>query len=711
MRWKEGCVALGLAAIVGGLFFLQNQIILSYNHWPAQSLNSLSIEIVVQWMWVALVYPIYWVVRKNRLEEHGWLRLVAVHASASIVIAQLHGYLTYGLLYSLMTLLHQPMEPLTGERAVILSMHFDKFFSYSMILVLCYGLDFWQRCKWQQVRLARLGAHLAQTNFEMIRMQLSPGMLFATLDSIAVRMRDTIEVADSIIERLGDYLRLLLQTAGNRFVPLHEEMAITQAYLELWQLRLERVIQVDWELAPETLGDLIPKDLLRCVFEEWCGAAEKNGEVIPVLVVSRRAGRLLEIEITGAPFHCFSNLQQQPQVPGVRVTARNATLCLLITPQLPDFRDSDFVDQEDSVAVSWKRRPLSRATRNFTRGEKIWLWSFAIWSLFAALFFARVMFVARHAGVNVVWLDVFLNSMQLYMWALLTPWIISFTRAHPVTRATFKRSIPALIGQNIVLWIPFIASNVLFLWAREGALRQAVLDTIFTFQYATETMIYAGVVVFGHALLWRTEWMNDRVQTSRLQAQLIQARMTALKMQLHPHFVFNTLNSISELMRQDVDAASQMIHRLKEFLTLTLERSATFEVTLAEELIFLRNYLAIQQVRFQDRLRVQIQIQDGANQRKVPNLILQPIVENAIRYGISAHKECGEILICARQSNGHLQLEVKDDGPGMRKNFHEGVGLSNTRTRLKQFYGDDYLFEFRNAPGGGLRVTLEIPAA
>lgn len=711
MRWKEGCIALGLAAITGGLFFLQNRIIFSYNRWPVQSLYSLLFDIAVCCMWVALAYPIYLVVQKNRLEEHGWLRLVAVHVTGSFAFGYAHGYLTYGLLWAAMTLFHQPLEPLASDRMAILFMHFGKFFSYSVILVLCYGLDFWQRSKWHQIRSAHIVARLSQTNFEMIRMQLSPRMLFATLDSIASRMEDELESADSTIERLGDYLRLLLQTAGSRRVPLHEEVAITQVYLELWQMRFERELPVEWNIDAATLGDLVPKDLLRSVFEDWCETWERSGEIAPIAVASSHADQLLEVEIRSPASDGFFKWELQSLPPGVRAVAREGILRLRISASPHEAKESDALDHDPSPDAGSQRARRSIRRVSLTGREKLWLWNLAVWSAFAVVFFARVIVVAARSGFSVDTTSLLWSSMQFYVWALLTPWILTVVRSRPMQRGRFLQSVPVLILQNMLLWVPFMALQGLCLYAETGTARQTLSDTIFNFQYATQTMTYWGIVVFEHAFLWRNEWMKDRVQSARLETQLFQARLTALKMQLHPHFVFNTLNSISELMRQDVVAAEQMIQRLKDFLTLTLGKNAPFEVTLAEELEFLKNYLAIQQVRFQDRLRVEMQIQDGVSQRMVPNLILQPIVENAIRYGISTRRETGEILIRANQHGGHLRLEVRDDGPGMRKSFSEGVGLSNTRKRLKQFYGDDYFFELSNVPGGGMSVTLEIPAA
>jgi sensor histidine kinase YesM len=195
------------------------------------------------------------------------------------------------------------------------------------------------------------------------------------------------------------------------------------------------------------------------------------------------------------------------------------------------------------------------------------------------------------------------------------------------------------------------------------------------------------------------------------------AQLQALKMQLNPHFLFNTLHSISALIHKDPKIADRMIARLGDFLRLTLENEGAQDVSLQQELDFLRCYLEIEQIRFQDRLTVEMKIDPEARSLSVPNLILQPIVENAIRHGISPRSRPGVIDISAQRTNGMLHIEVKDNGLGLpdgtdaRGPWKEGIGLSNTKARLQQRFGNAHSFYLNNAPDGGLVVTFEIPAA
>ena len=224
------------------------------------------------------------------------------------------------------------------------------------------------------------------------------------------------------------------------------------------------------------------------------------------------------------------------------------------------------------------------------------------------------------------------------------------------------------------------------------------------------------IVLLVSAFSYYRRYQEGELRASQLEALLSQSQLQALKMQLHPHFLFNTLHSISSLMHRDIEAADKMIARLGDFLRLTLENSGTQEVTLQEELEFLRCYLEIEHIRFQDRLTTHMDIAPQALVTHVPNLILQPIVENAIRHGIAPRSTPGRIEIRAERNNGTLRIQVRDNGPGLPGNpnadnlYKEGLGLANTRARLEQLYGAAHRFDLANDPDGGLVVTLEIPS-
>ena len=226
-----------------------------------------------------------------------------------------------------------------------------------------------------------------------------------------------------------------------------------------------------------------------------------------------------------------------------------------------------------------------------------------------------------------------------------------------------------------------------------------------------DLLIYWGVLGVGYAVDYYRRFKEEEVHTSQLETQLAQAQLQALKMQLHPHFLFNTLNAVSTLVRTEKnEAATDMIAGLSDLLRLTLESSGAQEVTLKQELEFLERYLGIEQIRFGDRLRVRLDIEPATLHARVPNLLLQPLVENAIRHGIAPRAEAGLVEIRAARDAGLLRLHVRDDGPGLPDGdgLHNGVGLSNTIARLERLYGPDQRVTFTNADGGAL-VTLELP--
>jgi len=225
-------------------------------------------------------------------------------------------------------------------------------------------------------------------------------------------------------------------------------------------------------------------------------------------------------------------------------------------------------------------------------------------------------------------------------------------------------------------------------------------------------LVYWVILGIAVALDLYRRYGQEQQKASRLQAQLLEAQLDALKMQLQPHFLFNTLHSLSDLVLEDAREATRMIARLGDFLRLTLDSSGSQMVRLETELEFLRCYLEIERVRFQDRLTVHFEVEHGVEPILVPNLILQPLVENAIRHGISGRLGPGRLDIEARRVDHHVEIQIRDDGPGLGASNgadRQGVGLSNVRERLECLYGDRGTLTLQNAPGGGLVATVLLP--
>jgi two-component system, LytTR family, sensor kinase len=313
-----------------------------------------------------------------------------------------------------------------------------------------------------------------------------------------------------------------------------------------------------------------------------------------------------------------------------------------------------------------------------------------------------------------------LNLVQFYLWAILSPLLFRFSRRFPIE---FR----PLNLRNLLLHLPAVVSfaavhqviHLAVLWSITPRLRRqfpALIDcyrAYFGFGFYIDLIIASLIVIAVHALLYYQNFRASELAQSSLKTQLAQAQLRALKMQLHPHFLFNTLHSISSLVLEDPPKANSMIARLGDFLRLTLENSDQQLVSLKEEAEFLRCYLEIEQVRFGDRLTVAFELEPQTLSAQVPHLILQPVVENAIRHAIAPRATRGHINVEAKRLNSSLRLEVRDNGPGIASNSDlpgtEGVGLSNVRARLQQIYGSDFRFELINAGGEGLTVVMEIP--
>lgn len=232
--------------------------------------------------------------------------------------------------------------------------------------------------------------------------------------------------------------------------------------------------------------------------------------------------------------------------------------------------------------------------------------------------------------------------------------------------------------------------------------------------YVVVYFLIYWVVLLAHLGWHYHNRLREReVETAQLQKELVEARLEALRMQLNPHFLFNTLHAISALIHDSPAAADRVLARLSELLRLSLDQTKPQEVPLSEELAFLDRYLEIEKTRFAERLRVQMEISAEATQALVPYLILQPLVENAIRHGIEPRENVGLLKISASRVDGRLRLLVRDNGDGLTDKGSaappQGIGLSNTRARLSHLYGENCRLELSPADGGGLEARIEIP--
>lgn len=315
-----------------------------------------------------------------------------------------------------------------------------------------------------------------------------------------------------------------------------------------------------------------------------------------------------------------------------------------------------------------------------------------------------------------------------HLWALFVPLVWWAVGRYPVERRRWRSRVGIHVGLALVVTtvynvLSYLKSSLISdvtvaltegrgWWAGVvDAVRSAgslgLTDQLLATPQTLHLVTYCALLAATHAALYYFQYQR---RASRLETQLAQAQLKMLKMQLHPHFLFNTLNAISALMHRDVEDADRMITLLSDLLRLSLEKDDRHQVPLRRELDFLGRYLAIEEIRFRDRLKVELDIPRDCLGAQVPKLVLQPLVENSIRHGIAVSSAASHVAVRARRRGDRLDLQVADDGPGMSgATVHEGVGLANTRARLEQLYGEDHRFELRNSQVGGFEVVLEIP--
>jgi hypothetical protein len=311
-----------------------------------------------------------------------------------------------------------------------------------------------------------------------------------------------------------------------------------------------------------------------------------------------------------------------------------------------------------------------------------------------------------------------LNLVYWYVPALLAPAIVNLATRYQIRRGNVMRfalvHVTGALAYSLIHTAAMLGTRALLMnghftkgwWfaARVEYLQQ--LDWMF--------MTYLFLVGLAHALEFRRESDRRAVESAQLEMRLVEAQLQALQRQLHPHFLFNTLNAIAGLMRTDVDAADRMMDRLGDLLRMTLNTSNIQEVSLKEELEVLQKYLDIEQVRLGDRMTVNIDIDPDTLDAQLPNFLLQPLVENAVRHGIAPRIEPSLLAISASRQANRLAIEIFNSGDGVPPHrltlLNQGVGLANTRARLEHRYPNDHTLLFSNA-SPGFRVTVNIPFA
>ena len=335
---------------------------------------------------------------------------------------------------------------------------------------------------------------------------------------------------------------------------------------------------------------------------------------------------------------------------------------------------------------------------------RAWLAIWTGWTALALFFAVSTSLTYRSSGRPANWALTIQRALsEWWLWALLTPLVVGLARRFPLhgPRRFRHAAIHLACGAAIAVF-KTTADRISF----------ALVTGFWTYWLAStlalQFALYLAVVAAAHGV----EYYRRSREREHLEAQLAETRLQMLNMQLQPHFLFNTLNTIAETVHEDPDKADAMIGGLSDLLRRTLDLENTAAITLADEIDLVSRYVDIQRARFGDRLQVRIAIAPGAETARVPPLLLQPIVENAIHHGLAARRDAGRIDLTAQLDGPLLRVAVTDDGAGARDEVIAGperIGLGNTRARLEALYGARARLALGPAEGGGARVTIELP--
>mgnify|MGYP006278481905 CR=1 FL=1 len=316
-------------------------------------------------------------------------------------------------------------------------------------------------------------------------------------------------------------------------------------------------------------------------------------------------------------------------------------------------------------------------------------------------------------GIQLIW-----NLANWLPWYFISPVIFYLTHKFSFNRNNVYR----MTLFYVLVGIPITVVKVLLYYVMTLPVRGDITPTFYYTNFIDVVyanflgnyLVYALIILTFYSIHYYRDARKKELKTYQLETQLAKAQLQVLKMQLQPHFLFNTLNSISALVHRDVELADTMITKLSDLLRITLDSTEEQLILLEQEISFLRNYLDIEKIRFQDRLQVEFDIDPQTRNLLVPSLILQPLVENAIKYGVAPYSKLGQISIRSALNNGFLELNVCDNGTGLPKNeddiLNRGIGLRNTKERLEQLFGPHHKFELINLHQGGLNVHIVLPS-
>jgi LytS/YehU family sensor histidine kinase len=621
---------------------------------------------------------------------------------------------------------------------------------YGLLVSVAHAVDAYRDSHRRALRGVRLQALLERAQRDLLRMQLQPHFLFNTLHAVSALMARDVPSARRMIARLSDLLRLALDDDARHEVTVEEEVDFLERYAAIQKIRFGGRLSVEYEIDAAARRLLVPRLVLQPLVENAIGHGlsrlERGG---CVTVRATTDGRRLTVRVLDDGRGLDPGAAPRE---GVGLGNTRARLAQLYGPdaslvlagreeggceariELPAStveraagpEPEPAHDEGHDAPIDWHAPAPPAHEPRETGGAG------ARWAVgpYAAALAATTLLAAerttaslyagvRQSGWNPTWLELFpYHLANWYPWLLAAPAVFWLARRLPVhgRRAWRNLALHLPLSAAVFMAASFVAAALKYPASQARLPAGMTLWGLVGATYRTSFAIYLPVyfVILGvaHAVHAEREARRRALREARLHGLLERARRDALRMQLQPHFLFNTLHAVSALMDRDVLAARRMIARLSELLRLALDDDARHEVPLEEEVDFLDRYAEIQKIRFGGRLSVEYDVAAEARRVKVPRLLLQPLVENAITHGLARLERPGTVTVEARRDGGRLVLRVLDDGEGLPAGGvpREGVGLGNTRARLEQLYGAAGRMDVRPREGGGCEVRIELPA-
>lgn len=678
--------------------------------------------------------------RRFTIGPAGLVRALAVHAAAALGLA----LLGTGAIWAV----NVALDTVDGSDRV--AQILVRVVGYALVAGMAHAAVYARRFREREVAELRLRADLseaelrrARAELQVLKLELDPRFLFNALQTVDGEMDRDPGRANTLLVRVGDLLRAALDGVGTDEVTLEEELDFVRAYVEVESARLGERLHVRWDVDDEALDAPVPHRVLQPLLESAAEAGLSAGADAVTVTVSARcpdgvlvlsveedgsrpapggeppllAGaaavrtRLRQMYRTGAAFAAVALPGGGTRVE-IRVPA-GGPVAAAPEPLLPH----EPVRGAAALAEIQARHP--RRERGRVRAAL----PLAAWFAVCLVIFADTLHGdPLPGGTARSWPQAFLaGTYPAAVWTLFLWVALRQTRRRPIAGRGWARAAlhhaaaGALLGA--LAWGARMAARLVDGTAAAPTLREMMAVVGGNF------LVYAALAGTAHALEYARRVRAKEVTDLRLRAELSEAELQRtraelhlLKLELNPHFLFNALHTVSALLYDDVAHARAVLRRVRQLLEVALDGAGTQEVALEEELAFLHAYLDVEQHRLGDRLRVEWDVDGGVLHARVPHMILQPLVENAVKHGLAGRPAGGTVRVRAAREGSSLVLSVDDDGigvaPGPRRGAgSRGVGVANTRARLAQLHGRHAGLELRPRPEGGTRAEVRLPFA